>query len=142
MHIELNGRTFVALRLLGRRPAGTRGIFHAVSPHCRMALCSVEPGISSGWAEPPAAEVTCPGCTQRLEVWQCTGRDKRLLSFVPPTNSQDSALSVASLGFLALLVALCALGPHCQCDIASGDYHGLELQVGVTEFPGRASGFV
>ena len=46
---------------------GTRPVYHAVSPYCRMALCSVEPGGGSGWAEPPAAEVTCPKCRERLE---------------------------------------------------------------------------
>jgi hypothetical protein len=65
--IEIQDRTFVALRLLGRRPPGTRPVFSAVSPNCRMALCSVEPGSSSGWAEPPAAEVTCQVCIQRVE---------------------------------------------------------------------------
>ena len=52
--ISRSGRTFVALRKAGRglRPAGT--IYHAVTPHCRMALCAAEPGAGSGWAEPPA----------------------------------------------------------------------------------------
>jgi hypothetical protein len=67
MHIiDIQGRTFIALRRLGPRSRGTRPVFHAVSPHCRMALCSIEPGNSSGWAEPPAAEVTCSVCLQRL----------------------------------------------------------------------------
>src|ERR1700722_9381231 len=65
--IEIRGRTFVALRLQGRCRPGTQPVFHAVSPNCRMALCSAEPGTSSGWAEPPVAEVTCRVCIQRLE---------------------------------------------------------------------------
>jgi hypothetical protein len=67
MHaIEIEGRRFFALRRLGPRSRGTQ-VFHAVSPHCRMALCSIEPGNKSGWAEPPAAEVTCSVCLQRLQ---------------------------------------------------------------------------
>jgi hypothetical protein len=64
--IERQGRVFVALRLEGTRAAGVRPVYHAVTPHCRMALCSEEPGSRSGWAEPPARDVTCPACLKRL----------------------------------------------------------------------------
>jgi hypothetical protein len=57
---------FVALRKGGRIAAGRQPVFHAVTPHCRIALCSEEPGARSGWAEPPASEVTCPICLKRL----------------------------------------------------------------------------
>jgi hypothetical protein len=67
MHtIERYGRVFVALRKCGRIRDGLRPVYHAVTPHCRIALCSVEPGVRSGWAEPPAAQVTCPACLKRL----------------------------------------------------------------------------
>jgi hypothetical protein len=66
------GRTFFALRkdgpLRGRAP-----VYHAVSPYCRVALCSSEPGVQSGWAEPPADRVTCPVCQRRLERLRKTG---------------------------------------------------------------------
>ena len=56
-------RVFVALR----RAKGARSpVYHAVTPHCRMALCAIEPGAGSGWAEPPAEKVTCTPCLQRL----------------------------------------------------------------------------
>ena len=55
-------RAFVALRKAKSRAA----LYHAVTPHCRMALCANEPGAGSGWAEPPAARVTCPECLRRL----------------------------------------------------------------------------
>ena len=64
--IERNGRVFVALRKDGPRTSGTRPVYHAVTPNCRIALCSQEPGSRSGWAEPPAQEVTCPACLKRL----------------------------------------------------------------------------
>lgn len=60
------GRVFVALRKAGRTPAGQQPIYHAVTPYCRPALCSTEPGPRSGWAEPPVAAVTCPACLVRL----------------------------------------------------------------------------
>jgi hypothetical protein len=59
-------RMFVALRKSGRSIGHRRSIYHAVTPHCRMALCADEPGAWSGWAEPPAAAVTCPACLKRL----------------------------------------------------------------------------
>ena len=66
--IECAGRVFYALRKAGRRTAPARSYtFHAVTSYCRMALCSAEPGTSSGWAEPPAEEVTCPQCLRRLD---------------------------------------------------------------------------
>ena len=40
--------------------------YHAVTPFCRIALCCTEPGVKSGWAEPPAAHVTCRECLRRL----------------------------------------------------------------------------
>jgi len=64
--IERPGREFVALRKGGRRPASEQPVYHAVTPNCRIALCSDEPGSRSGWAEPPGAEVTCPACLRRL----------------------------------------------------------------------------
>jgi len=68
MHIiERHGRVFVALRKSGRARPGVRRVYHAVTPNCRMALCSEEPGARSGWAEPPAHQVTCPACLKRLE---------------------------------------------------------------------------
>jgi hypothetical protein len=63
---EKSGRVFVALRKNGARPNGKRSIYHAVSPNCRMALCSREPGYSSRWAEPPDLQITCPECLRRL----------------------------------------------------------------------------
>jgi hypothetical protein len=64
--IERNGRLFVALRKNGTLRAGLEPVYHAVTPHCRIALCSDEPGVRSGWAEPPARGVTCPACLKRL----------------------------------------------------------------------------
>jgi hypothetical protein len=64
--IERRGRVFVALRKDGTRNAGGRPVYHAVAPHCRMALCSQEPGSRSGWAEPPVRTVTCQACLKRL----------------------------------------------------------------------------
>jgi hypothetical protein len=57
---------FVALRKRGRREGVGRAVFHAVTPHCRIALCGDEPGARSAWAEPPATAVTCPVCLARL----------------------------------------------------------------------------
>lgn len=57
---------FFALRKEGRAPRGTSPVFHAVTPHYRMALCADEPGARSGWAEPPAEHVTCILCLRRL----------------------------------------------------------------------------
>lgn len=65
--IAESGRTFVALRKDG--PAAARGrpaIYHAVTPHCRIALCATEPGARSGWAEPPSDCITCPACLNKL----------------------------------------------------------------------------
>ena len=59
-----SGRTFVALRKAGR--SGRSPVYHAVTPHCRIALCAEEPGAGSGWAEPPAEQVTCLNCLRRL----------------------------------------------------------------------------
>jgi len=59
-------RIFVALRKAGRVTSGWVPVYHAVTPYCRMALCSVEPGPASRWFEPPAANVTCPDCQKRL----------------------------------------------------------------------------
>ncbi len=56
------GRVFVALRKARSRVA----LYHAVTPHCRMALCASEPGAGSGWAEPPAEQITCQECLRRL----------------------------------------------------------------------------
>src|SRR3954453_18340170 len=60
------GRVFVALRKSGRSSPGRTVVFHAVTPHCRMSLCADEPGARSGWAEPPANNVTCRTCLRRL----------------------------------------------------------------------------
>jgi hypothetical protein len=65
--INVAGRTFVALRKSGRPKPGHDRIFHAVTPHCRMALCAVEPGAGSGWEELPHPEVTCKECRKRLD---------------------------------------------------------------------------
>ena len=46
-------------------PVGNR-TYHAVTPFCRIALCTIEPGARSRWAEPPAEHVTCPECQRRL----------------------------------------------------------------------------
>ena len=59
-------RVFVALRKGGRMPNGQAPVFHAVTPHCRPALCAAEPGAGSRWAEPPGDKVTCPVCLARL----------------------------------------------------------------------------
>src|SRR5438270_21092 len=47
-------RIFVPLRKAGGISTGNP-LYHAVTPYCRIALCSTEPGVRSGWAEPPAA---------------------------------------------------------------------------------------
>jgi hypothetical protein len=60
-------RTFIALHKAGRISRGRSRVYHAVTPHCRIALCSDEPGASSGWAEPPGNGVTCPACLERLQ---------------------------------------------------------------------------
>ena len=59
-------RTFIALHKAGRVSNGRSHVYHAVTPHCRIALCSDEPGAGSGWAEPPGNGVTCPACLERL----------------------------------------------------------------------------
>jgi hypothetical protein len=64
--ITISNRTFVALHKAGPRKPGRAPVYHAVTPQCRMALCAAEPGASTGWAEPPAAHVTCPECLRRL----------------------------------------------------------------------------
>lgn len=65
--ITESGRAFVALRKDGPALAGGRpAMYHAVTPHCRMALCATEPGARSGWAEPPSEAVTCQACLNRL----------------------------------------------------------------------------
>ena len=62
-HTILRGtRVFVALRKAERAFQRTAPAYHAVTSHCRPALCAGEPGAGSGWAEPPSAEVTCPAC--------------------------------------------------------------------------------
>jgi hypothetical protein len=69
------GRTFVALRKDGPAAAAGRGpMYHAVTPHCRMALCATEPGARSGWAEPPSTAITCRACLDRLERLRAGGR--------------------------------------------------------------------
>ena len=66
--VEYAGRVFYALRKAGRRPPKFPGaVYHAVTPFCRIALCAAEPGSSSGWAEPPGEQVTCPECRRRLD---------------------------------------------------------------------------
>jgi hypothetical protein len=65
--INESGRIFVALRKDG--PASGNGrpaMYHAVTPHCRIALCATEPGAASGWAEPPSENVTCRICLEKL----------------------------------------------------------------------------
>ena len=64
--ISHSGLMFVALRRSGHVQRAQTPVYHAVTPNCRMALCGVEPGAGSGWAEPPATSVTCPKCRDRL----------------------------------------------------------------------------
>ena len=64
--IAPSGRIFVALRKAGRVSPERAPLYHAVTPHCRMALCASEPGAGSSWAEPPAEHVSCPECLRRL----------------------------------------------------------------------------
>jgi hypothetical protein len=67
-YIGIGARVFVALRKSSARGGlGLPGVYHAVTPHCRVALCSTEPGIRSEWAEPPASQVTCKICLDRLK---------------------------------------------------------------------------
>jgi hypothetical protein len=61
-----SGRIFVALRKARGPTCGRGPVYHAVTPHCRMALCAEEPGAGSAWAEPPADRITCPECLRRL----------------------------------------------------------------------------
>ena len=68
--ITVANRTFVALRKVGRPGPGRSPVYHAVTPHCRIALCATEPGTRSQWAEPPAADVTCAACLIRLSRLQ------------------------------------------------------------------------
>ena len=60
------GRTFVALCKAGRSTRPSSPLYHAVTPGCRMALCSEEPGAGSDWAKPPGERVTCLVCLRRL----------------------------------------------------------------------------
>jgi hypothetical protein len=65
--ITESGRIFVALRKDGPAAGNSRAaMYHAVTPHCRMALCATEPGAASGWAEPPSDAVTCRVCLEKL----------------------------------------------------------------------------
>ena len=65
--IVASGREFVALRKSASRESLEHpSAYHAVTPFCRIALCCTEPGVKSGWAEPPAAHVTCRECLRRL----------------------------------------------------------------------------
>lgn len=57
---------FVALCTEGTRRPGNTPVYHAVTPYCRIALCTAEPGVGSAWAEPPAKKVTCLNCLMRL----------------------------------------------------------------------------
>jgi hypothetical protein len=60
-------RLFVALRKDGPSgAAGRKPMYHAVTPFCRIALCTTEPGAASGWAEPPSDSVTCRACLEKL----------------------------------------------------------------------------
>ena len=68
--IEHGERSFVALRKARHPTAGHLPVYHAVTPHCRMTPCAVEPGAGSGWAELPAQAVTCPACLKRLARMQ------------------------------------------------------------------------
>jgi hypothetical protein len=66
--ITKSGRIFVALRKDGpAMAAGRPAMYHAVTPHCRMALCATEPGAASAWAEPPSEAVTCRICLGKLQ---------------------------------------------------------------------------
>jgi hypothetical protein len=69
------GRAFVALRKDGPGyAAGRAPMYHAVTPHCRMALCATEPGAGSTWAEPPSGFVTCRACLRRLDRLRSGGQ--------------------------------------------------------------------
>ena len=61
-----SGRTFVARRKARGNGRDAKPIYHAITPGCRMALCSDEPGAGSDWAEPPGEGVICPMCLRRL----------------------------------------------------------------------------
>lgn len=64
--IDRMGRHFMVVRKAGgARVGGHKPVYHAVTPACRIALCGAEPGPRSGWGE-AGAEVTCPGCRNRL----------------------------------------------------------------------------
>jgi hypothetical protein len=56
--------------------AGRAPMYHAVTPHCRMALCTAEPGAGSAWAEPPSNAITCQACLNKLARLR-TGRRRR-----------------------------------------------------------------
>ena len=73
----VSDRIFVALRKMRQPPGSRRPVYHAVTPHCRVALCCAEPGASSGWAEPPAVCVTCPACVKRLEALANRAKTRR-----------------------------------------------------------------
>ena len=74
--LSVSGRVFVALCKAG--PRAKASVYHAVTPHCRIALCTAEPGARSEWAEPPGHRVTCPACLKRLsQLGQSgSGRDR------------------------------------------------------------------
>ena len=62
--LSVSGRLFVALCKAGPRTGAS--VYHAVTPNCRIALCTAEPGSRSEWAEPPGHRVTCQACQRRL----------------------------------------------------------------------------
>ena len=82
-------RTFIALHKAGRISRGRSRVYHAVTPHCRIALCSDEPGASSGWAEPPGNGVTCPACLKAATP----------LGGVSPATDRRGANGSPPLGF-------------------------------------------
>jgi hypothetical protein len=69
-----SGRVFAALRKdASAKAAGRSAMYHAVTPGCRIALCTTEPGAASGWAEQPSETVTCRICLGKLERLRSRG---------------------------------------------------------------------
>ncbi len=77
----------MALRKEGpAQVAGRPKVYHAVTPHCRMALCATEPGNASGWAEPPADQITCRMCQLRLDRLRLDGMRPGRMTRAPRTR--------------------------------------------------------
>ena len=88
-----------------------------------MALCSVESGCSSGWAEPAAAEVTGAVCLQRLERLQAN-RDspwRRRQSSEEQENAKSLHMRRQTLhkAPIAFALALVTCAPQPQADLGT-----------------------